>query len=95
MKPRIFKDYRGYFITFKYYGYNFLSVEDAEKIRCARYNAGVQGTPEEERITMFFWMIGGPGSIVNVEATLKKKVMIYYNHEDIEWYPESKSDRDD
>ena len=64
-------------------------------VLCGVNTARLKVLTEEEKITMFFWMIGGPGSIVNVEATLKKKIMIYYNHEDIEWYPESKSDRDD
>lgn len=86
MKLKPLQDSRGYFVTFKYYGYHFLYLENAEKVRCFRYNAGVQGSPEAEQISMYFWLIGGPEKIVNADATIEKKIITYYNDEEIEWY---------
>ena len=88
-KKKVFKDYRGYIITFKYYGFHYISLADAEKVRKYRHAAGVIRGPEEEEITMFYWLIGAPQKIVNADKTISEKIIQYYDHEEIEWSPES------
>ena len=88
-KKKIFKDYRGIIITFRYYGFHYASLADAEKVRKYRHAEGVIKGPEEEEITMFYWLIGFPVKIVNADKTISEKMIQYYNHEEIEWYPES------
>lgn len=88
-KKNIFKDYRGYIITFRYYGFHYISLADAEKVRKYRHAAGVIGKPEEEEITIFYWLIGIPPKVVNADKTLSGKTIQYYNYDEIEWYPET------
>jgi hypothetical protein len=88
-KKKIFKDYRGYIITFKYYGFHYASLADAEKVRKYRHAAGVLKSPEEEEITTFYWLIGIPQRIVNADKTVSEKMIQYYDYDEIEWYPES------
>lgn len=91
-KKKVFKDYRGNIITFKYYGFHYASLADAEKVRKYRHVAGVINGPEEEEITMFWWVLGIPDKIVNADKTVSEKMIRYYNHDEIEWYPESKKE---
>jgi hypothetical protein len=88
-KKKIFKDYRGYIITFTYYGFHYASLEDAEKVRKYRHTAGVLNSPEEEEIKIFYWLIGIPQKVVNADKTILEKTIQYYDYEEIEWYPES------
>jgi hypothetical protein len=87
-KKRVFKDYCGYIITFRYYGFHYVSLADAEKVRKYRHAAGAIGSPEEEEITMFHWLIGIP-QVVNADKTISEKIIQYYDYDEIEWYPES------
>jgi hypothetical protein len=87
-KKKVFKDYRGYIITFRYYGFHYASLADAEKVRKYRHAAGVIKGPEEEEITMFYWLIGVPDKIVNADKTISEEMIRFYNYDEIEWYPE-------
>jgi hypothetical protein len=88
-KKKLFRDCHGYIITFKYYGYHYASLADAEKIRKYRHAHDSLGSPEEEEITMFYWLIGIPTKIVNADKTVETKMIQYYDYDEIDWYPKS------
>ena len=91
-KKKLFRDCHGNIITFRYYGFHYVSLADAEKVRKYRHAAGVIRGPEEEEITMFYWLIGIPQKIVNADKTISEKMIHYYDYNEIEWYPKTIKD---
>ena len=78
-------DYYGQILVFKYNGMNYISLEDAEKMR--HYIRSNIEVPEETDFIKIFIIGAGMPDFVNVEKSIKTGNYTFYEAEDIQWYP--------
>lgn len=78
-------DYYGNIIVYKYLGRNYLSLDDAERVRKLHWEKGLsQG--EYFPISVSYQMLGLP-EFVNIDKSLETGVYKFYSDDEIEWTP--------
>jgi hypothetical protein len=78
-------DYYGNIITYKYLGRNYLSLNDAEKMRKLHWEKGLL-QEEYFPISVFLQICGRP-EFVNVEKSFETGVYKFYLEDEIDWKP--------
>lgn len=80
MKREPERDYSGTIVGYKYMGYDFLTLYEAEQLRAFHYKNQIRD--EYYPIIKWLWPIGMP-RFVDVYTSLKTGILTYYKHNDI------------
>ena len=74
----------GEMLEFKYLGFSFISLFDAENFRVFRNRVGVHIPDENNKVSLTFHLCGIP-QFVNVEKSIETGNVIYYDYDEIQW----------
>lgn len=89
-KKKVEYDYYGNIIAYKYLGKNYLSLNDAEKMRKFHWEKCLL-QKEYFPISVSYEILGQP-EFVNVDKSLEMGIYKFYLDEEIEWKPISKEE---
>ena len=78
-------DYYGQILVFKYNWMNYITLEDAERMR--HYIRSKVEVPEEMDFIRLSIIGAGLPEFVNVEKSIETDKYTFYKDEDIQWHP--------
>lgn len=74
------RDYCGVIVSYRYMGYDFLTLQEAEQLRAFHYKNRTHN--EYFPILKWVWPIGSP-RFVNVKDSLETNKLVFYKDEDV------------